>query len=89
MPNRKNSDKKRNKRVPFFINPVCIYHRLQKVLRMLDIRSDNYGFLVIISFLLSCVGERDRVKCWYCNGGMQNWERNDIPWEEHAKWFPM
>jgi len=33
-------------------------------------------------------GERDRVKCWYCNGGLQNWERNDVPWEEHAKWFP-
>ena len=35
------------------------------------------------------LGERDRVKCWYCNGGLQNWERNDNPWEEHAKWFPL
>ena len=35
------------------------------------------------------LGERDRVKCWYCNGGLQNWERDDNPWEEHAKWFPL
>ena len=35
------------------------------------------------------LGNRDRVKCWYCNGGLQNWERDDVPWEEHAKWFPM
>lgn len=33
-------------------------------------------------------GERDRVKCWYCNGGLQNWEYEDSPWIEHAKWFP-
>jgi len=30
----------------------------------------------------------DRVKCWYCNGGLQNWDRFDNPWFEHAKWFP-
>lgn len=35
------------------------------------------------------LGDRDRVKCWYCNGGLQNWERDDSPWEEHAKWFPL
>ena len=35
------------------------------------------------------LGERDRVKCWYCNGGLQNWERDDNPWEGHAKWFPL
>uniref|UniRef100_F6R5K2 Uncharacterized protein n=2 Tax=Ciona intestinalis TaxID=7719 RepID=F6R5K2_CIOIN len=32
--------------------------------------------------------ERDRAKCFYCNGGLQNWEPNDEPWFEHAKWFP-
>ncbi|XP_078493298.1 E3 ubiquitin-protein ligase XIAP-like [Ciona intestinalis] len=34
------------------------------------------------------LGDRDRVKCWYCNGGLQNWDPNDEPWTEHAKWFP-
>lgn len=28
------------------------------------------------------------MKCWYCNGGLQNWEYDDLPWIEHAKWFP-
>ena len=31
---------------------------------------------------------RDSVKCWYCNGGLQNWEKFDNPWFEHAKLFP-
>ncbi|XP_076818315.1 E3 ubiquitin-protein ligase XIAP-like isoform X3 [Clavelina lepadiformis] len=34
------------------------------------------------------LGERDKVKCWYCNGGLQNWDHDDEPWSEHAKWFP-
>ena len=34
------------------------------------------------------LGNKDSVKCWYCNGGLQNWERLDLPWEEHAKFFP-
>ena len=33
-------------------------------------------------------GIGDKVKCWYCNGGLQHWERDDDPWTEHAKWFP-
>lgn len=32
-------------------------------------------------------GFNDNVKCFYCNGGLKNWEANDIPWEEHARWF--
>ena len=35
------------------------------------------------------LGERDRVKCYYCNGGLQNWDVGDNPWFEHAKWFPL
>ena len=35
------------------------------------------------------LGLRDRVKCWYCNGGLQNWDEEDDPWAEHAKWFPL
>ena len=31
---------------------------------------------------------KDRVKCWYCNSGLQNWDKFDFPWEEHAKFFP-
>nr|AMY56537.1 IAP7 [Botryllus schlosseri] len=34
------------------------------------------------------LGERDRCKCFYCNGGLQNWVAGDDPMEEHAKYFP-
>ena len=34
------------------------------------------------------LGDKDRVRCWYCNGGLQNLERYDLPRQEHAKWFP-
>lgn len=34
------------------------------------------------------LGDSDKTKCFYCNGGLQNWDYNDEPWTEHAKWFP-
>ncbi|XP_007520441.2 baculoviral IAP repeat-containing protein 7 [Erinaceus europaeus] len=33
-------------------------------------------------------GQQDQVRCFFCQGGLQNWERGDEPWTEHAKWFP-
>ncbi|CAG7824591.1 unnamed protein product, partial [Allacma fusca] len=34
------------------------------------------------------IGSRDHVKCFYCGGGLRNWESSDDPWVEHARWFP-
>ncbi len=36
---------------------------------------------------LSPSGRGDRVQCYYCDGGLKNWDPSDEPWEEHAKWF--
>ncbi|KAE8635951.1 hypothetical protein XENTR_v10002794 [Xenopus tropicalis] len=33
-------------------------------------------------------GGRDIVQCFSCEGCLGNWEENDDPWKEHAKWFP-
>ncbi|CAG2110562.1 unnamed protein product, partial [Medioppia subpectinata] len=33
------------------------------------------------------VGISDYTKCFYCDGGLSNWEPGDEPWTEHAKWF--
>ncbi|KAE9526263.1 hypothetical protein AGLY_013894 [Aphis glycines] len=33
-------------------------------------------------------GSNDEVRCYYCDGGLQNWEVDDNTWVEHAKWFP-
>ena len=35
------------------------------------------------------LGDRDRVKCFYCNGGLQNWSFEERPFFEHTKWYPM
>ena len=29
----------------------------------------------------------DRVKCFYCDGGLESWETEDDPIKEHRKWF--
>ncbi|XP_075036661.1 baculoviral IAP repeat-containing protein 1-like [Mixophyes fleayi] len=34
------------------------------------------------------IGTRDTVQCFSCGGCLGNWEENDDPWREHAKWFP-
>ena len=32
-------------------------------------------------------GQSDQVKCFYCDGGLREWQENDDPWEEHADCF--
>lgn len=31
-------------------------------------------------------GVRDRVKCFYCDLGLNEWDPEDDPWTEHARW---
>lgn len=33
------------------------------------------------------IGIKDYTRCFYCDGGLCNWEKGDDPWVEHAKWF--
>jgi len=33
-------------------------------------------------------GIKDMVKCFFCNGGLRNWDPADEPLIEHARWFP-
>ncbi|XP_041979976.1 baculoviral IAP repeat-containing protein 2 isoform X1 [Aricia agestis] len=32
-------------------------------------------------------GNGDKTKCFYCDGGLKDWENDDEPWEQHARWF--
>ena len=43
---------------------------------------------LFFKFLHFRIGDKDRAKCFYCNGGLQNWDPEDEPFTEHAKWFP-
>ncbi|KAK3577845.1 hypothetical protein CHS0354_000244 [Potamilus streckersoni] len=33
-------------------------------------------------------GLNDVVRCFACDGGLKNWDPEDEPWIEHARWFP-
>jgi hypothetical protein len=33
-------------------------------------------------------GPGDKVRCFWCNGALELWEKDDEPWIEHAKWYP-
>lgn len=32
-------------------------------------------------------GKGDQTLCYHCGGGLKDWEPEDNPWEQHAKWF--
>jgi baculoviral IAP repeat-containing protein 7/8 len=32
-------------------------------------------------------GTGDQTTCYHCGGGLKNWEPQDDPWVQHAKWF--
>ncbi|XP_029672636.1 E3 ubiquitin-protein ligase XIAP-like isoform X2 [Formica exsecta] len=32
-------------------------------------------------------GNGDQTLCYHCGGGLRDWEPEDDPWEQHAKWF--
>ncbi|XP_045029942.1 baculoviral IAP repeat-containing protein 7-like isoform X1 [Daphnia magna] len=34
------------------------------------------------------LGVNDHVNCFHCGSGLRNWEPDDDPWLEHARWFP-
>ncbi|XP_078579680.1 baculoviral IAP repeat-containing protein 7-like [Branchiostoma floridae x Branchiostoma japonicum] len=29
----------------------------------------------------------DQVKCFWCDGGLKDWQPSDDPWTEHARWY--
>ncbi|CAH1246363.1 BIRC3 [Branchiostoma lanceolatum] len=29
----------------------------------------------------------DQVKCYWCEGGLKDWQAGDDPWTEHARWY--
>lgn len=33
-------------------------------------------------------GKNDETICYYCGGGLKDWQEEDDPWQEHARWFP-
>ena len=44
--------------------------------------------LLLYWFILAIIGTSDHVSCFSCGSGLRNWEPEDDPWMEHARWFP-
>ncbi|KAG8598490.1 hypothetical protein GDO81_002630 [Engystomops pustulosus] len=68
-------------------------HRMQDVQARLQTFScwPPYTFMepdILAQAGLFFTGTRDHVQCFSCGGCLGNWEENDDPWKEHAKWFP-
>jgi hypothetical protein len=38
--------------------------------------------------ILTHSGERDNVRCFHCDIGVNKWERTDEVWVEHVRWSP-
>ena len=43
-------------------------------------------YIIYMTYTITGVG--DSVRCYYCGGGLRNWEAGDDPMVEHARWYP-
>lgn len=50
--------------------------------------SVGHGVLINNAQVIHISGFNDNVKCFFCDGGLRNWDPGDDPWGEHARWFP-
>ena len=46
------------------------------------------GIPLFIRFLCSLIGQDDIVRCFYCGGSLQNWDRTQNPFTKHVRCFP-
>lgn len=43
---------------------------------------------VILFYFILGDGENDQMMCFCCSQGLKDWEDDDEPWTEHARWSP-
>jgi len=46
------------------------------------------NFSAQFKYLFTIIGVNDLCRCFFCGGGLEEWEAGDDPWAEHARWFP-
>ncbi|KAI8517615.1 Protein DETOXIFICATION 47, chloroplastic [Branchiostoma belcheri] len=51
-----------------------------------EVRLAVKGFSLAYSGYSTC-DVADQVRCFWCEGGLKDWQQDDDPWEEHARWY--
>ncbi|CAG2244800.1 BIRC7_8 [Mytilus edulis] len=49
--------------------------------------SAGFFLQVYKSFFIIKKSNEDHCRCFFCGGGLRNWEPGDQPWTEHARWY--
>lgn len=62
-----------------YANRLASYNRWPKAMSQTKEELAEAGFYY--------TGYGDQTLCYHCGGGLRDWEPNDNPWVEHAKWF--
>ena len=47
----------------------------------------HYYIFKTFQYIYYFVGVNDFTRCFFCAGGLRDWEPNDNPWIEHARWY--
>ncbi|XP_071143600.1 baculoviral IAP repeat-containing protein 7-like [Mytilus edulis] len=71
---------------PKYPNYACLTVRISSFEGWPSYLDQSPRQMALAGFLFA--GYHDYTRCFYCGGGLRNWEAGDDPWVEHARWFP-
>lgn len=70
---------------PHYQDKITLESRLETFQKWPKAIKQRPAELADAGFFYTGVG--DQTLCFYCGGGLKDWEENDDPWEQHALWF--
>ncbi|OPL21338.1 hypothetical protein AM593_05439, partial [Mytilus galloprovincialis] len=71
---------------PKYPNYACLTVRISSYEGWPSYLDQSPRQMALAGFLFA--GYHDYTRCFFCGGGLRNWEAGDDPWVEHARWFP-
>ncbi|VDI31019.1 baculoviral IAP repeat-containing protein 7/8, partial [Mytilus galloprovincialis] len=75
-----------NFKKPKYPNYACLTVRISSFEGWPSYLDQSPRQMALAGFLFA--GYHDYTRCFFCGGGLRNWEAGDDPWVEHARWFP-
>ncbi|XP_071143599.1 baculoviral IAP repeat-containing protein 7-like [Mytilus edulis] len=70
---------------PKYPNYACLTVRISSFEGWPSYLDQSPRQMALAGFLFA--GYHDYTRCFFCGGGLRNWEAGDDPWVEHARWF--